>query len=106
MHRFLGSITNGWQRGSLAWKMRRARFQQFLDFIADLRRPVELRPDLIAHGRYYLDDPDGLQKKINDAAHAGEDLEYRDLRLTHRGLMLGAGPHFQAEYAQKKTEKN
>jgi hypothetical protein len=74
--------------------------QTLYDFI------MELRPDLIAHGRYYLDDPDGLQKKINDAAHAGEDLEYRDLRLTHRGLMLGAGPHFQPEYAQKKTEKN
>jgi len=41
-----------------------------------------------------------------DAAHAGEDLEYRDLRLTFRGLMLGAGPHFQAEYAQEKSEKN
>jgi hypothetical protein len=71
--------------------------QTLYDFI------MELRPDLIAHGRYYLDDPDELQKKINDAAHAGADLIYRDLRLTHRGLMLGAGPHFQAEYAKPPT---
>jgi hypothetical protein len=66
--------------------------QTLYDFI------MELRPDLIAYGRYYLDDPDGLQKKINEAALAEENLEYKDLKLKFRGLLLGAGHHFAAEY--------
>ncbi|MBE2181098.1 MAG: hypothetical protein IAE97_11570 [Chthoniobacterales bacterium] len=61
---------------------------------------MELRPDLVSHGRYYLDDPDGLQEKINAAALAGEDLHYRDLTLTFSGQMPGAGHYFRASYPQ------
>jgi hypothetical protein len=61
---------------------------------------MELRPDLVSFGRYYLDDPDGLQEKINTAALAGQDLQYRDLTLTFRGQMLGAGHYFSVSYAQ------
>jgi len=61
---------------------------------------MELRPDLVSFGRYYLDDPDGLQEKINTAALAGEDLQYRDLTLTFRGQMLGAGHYFSASHPQ------
>jgi hypothetical protein len=61
---------------------------------------MELRPDLVSFGRYYLDDPDGLQDKINTAALAGQDLQYRDLKLTFRGQMLGAGHYFSAWYSQ------
>ncbi len=73
--------------------------QTLYDFI------MELRPDLIAFGRYYLDDPDGLQQKINDAALAGRDLVYRGLHLKFRGLLLGAGHHFQAEYPPEAEPK-
>jgi hypothetical protein len=66
--------------------------QTLYDFV------MELQPDLIAYGRYYLDDPDGLQQKINTAALAEEDMEYKDLKLKFRGLLLGAGHHFEAEY--------
>ena len=59
---------------------------------------MELRPDLVSFGRYYLDDPDGLQEKINTAALAGEDLQYRGLNLTYRGQMPGAGHYFSAAY--------
>jgi hypothetical protein len=38
----LGYITNGWQRGSLAWRMRRARMKILLDLITDLPRPVRI----------------------------------------------------------------
>ncbi len=38
----LGYITNGWQRGSLAWRMRRARMKILLDLISDLPRPVRV----------------------------------------------------------------
>lgn len=74
--------------------------QTLYDFI------MELRPDLISLGRYYLADPDGLQQKINEAALAGKDLQYRDLHLVYRGLMRGAGPYFETEYAKQKPSKN
>lgn len=39
MSKWLGMITNGWMRGSLAWRMRRQRFRQFLEFIKGIPRP-------------------------------------------------------------------
>jgi len=39
---WLGWITNGWRPGSLAWRMRRARWRIFEGLIADMPRPVRV----------------------------------------------------------------
>lgn len=38
----LGWITNGWRPGSLAWRLRQARWNMFLNLVADLPRPVRV----------------------------------------------------------------
>jgi hypothetical protein len=37
---WLGWITNGWRPGSLAWRLRQARWKVFLGLIEHLPRPV------------------------------------------------------------------
>ena len=39
---WLGWITNGWRPGSLAWRLRQARWKVFLGLIEHLPRPVRV----------------------------------------------------------------
>lgn len=39
---WLGWVTNGWRPGSLAWRLRQARWRVFLRLVADLPRPVRV----------------------------------------------------------------
>ena len=58
----------------------------------------EQKPDLVAFGRYYLRDPEGLQKQINESAKIGRDLDCKKIHLKFLGEMAGCGPIFQASY--------
>jgi hypothetical protein len=59
---------------------------------------METRADLIGFGNYPIRDPDGIQTLINNAAVAGQDLQFRDLTLKYLGQLPGAGPVFAAHY--------
>ncbi len=59
---------------------------------------MELKPDIVAYGRYYLNDPDGLQETINQAAFLGHDVHYKDLHLKFLGDLKGSGPCFTTHF--------